>query len=168
MLLTWRLQWWFRRIKGCTVNDVFSNRSVISDVFEDYDGWAVWSHVMLVFFSRFWKKSPSASSCFGESHNSVLLRSSRNNVVWPPKSPPVGMRRERLNFCLFALTFPLVFTVTDASFASLLINLYFMQEIKDSDDCLGQQGKKKTRQDLRVYSLQKMFQTTCISGAKTC
>lgn len=86
----------------------------------------------------------------------------------PQFSIVVGMRRERLNFCLFAWTFPLVFTVTDASFASLLINSYFMQEIKDSDDCLGQQGKKKTRQDLRVYSLQKMFQTTCISGAKTC
>ena len=45
-----------------------------------------------VFFSWFWKKSPSASGFFRELWNSVLLQSSRN-VAWPPKSPPTFHHR---------------------------------------------------------------------------
>lgn len=124
-------------------------------------------------FSVGFERSPHLLQVVSENHTILFCYEAPEIMLCglqnlPQFSIVVGMRRERLNFYIFAWTFPLVFTVTDASFASLLINLYFMQEIKDSDDCLGQQGKKKTRQDLRVYSLQKMFQTTCISGAKTC
>lgn len=124
-------------------------------------------------FSVGFERSPHLLQVVSENHTILFCYEAPEIMLCglqnlPQFSIVVGMRRERLNFCLFAWTFPLVFTVTDASFASLLINLYFMQEIKDSDDCLGQQGKKKTRHDLRVYSLQKIFQTICISGAKTC